>query len=123
MEHKEEEGSIILVWYVGSRFCECGGGEMALADNCVHGGFCCNSVENVDITTGELRELFITGSVIVHSLHIVYEGNAFSRVHVCLSIHLSIYVILWLVYCAVVYLTLRCSELDTVVGRHMDYTI
>lgn len=28
------------------------GGEMALADNCVHGVFCCNSVEHTDITTG-----------------------------------------------------------------------
>lgn len=64
-----------------------GGEEMALGDNCVHGGFCCNSVEHVDITTIELRELFITGLVIVHSLHSVHEGNAFSRVHVCLSIH------------------------------------
>ena len=64
-----------------------GGGKMALGDNCVRGGFCCNSVEHVSITTVELCELLITGLIIVHSLHSVHEGNAFSRVRVCLSIH------------------------------------
>lgn len=56
-----------------------GGEEMALGDNCVHGGLCCNSVEHVDITTIELRELFITGLIIVHSLHSVQSS--------CLSVH------------------------------------
>ena len=63
----------------------CRVGGMALADNCVHGGFCCNIVEHADITTGELCEIYITGSVIVHCLHSVHKGNAISRVHVCPS--------------------------------------
>jgi hypothetical protein len=92
LEGKEEEAErrIMLVWYVVSRFMRMWGGGMALAYKCVHGGFCFNSAECVDITTGELSQ-FITGSVIAHSLHGVHEGNAFSGVHVCLSVHSSVH--------------------------------
>ena len=37
--------------------------------------------------------------------------------------HLSIRVILCSVYCAVLFLILRCSELDTVVGLDVDCTM
>ena len=51
---KKNDNISMVMW---SRFCGCGGWgdggwHMALADNCVHGGFCCNSAEHLDITTG-----------------------------------------------------------------------
>jgi hypothetical protein len=93
----------------------------ALAYSCVCGRFCFSSVEHVDITTGDLQ--FISASVPVQSLHSVHKGNAFGRVCVCLSTYpcLCPSMSLYLVHCEIVFLILRCVELDTMMCLHVDY--